>query len=55
MKNDDHAIYIKTDKSNKVIISDRSDYINKMNVYINDMDCEILTKDPYRTIFKKTQ
>lgn len=48
-------IFLKTDKSCKKHGVNKTNYINKMNSCINDMNCEILKKYPNLSIFTKTQ
>lgn len=45
MKQEKNIILVKTDTSNKLTTLNRDEYINKMNNYIRDMECEEIKKD----------
>ena len=55
LKNDESIACIMTDKTGKIAILDKSDYVNKMEYTIKEIDVDIMNQSPLRKLTEKVK
>ena len=55
IKNDENLACLMTDKTGKIVIMDKADYVNKMETTIQEMEIENITQNPLNKLIGKVK